>query len=54
MTKQSPWPLLSPGTRFVASELYQPVAMLTSYGFELDANVADDRRAAVTLLRKRL
>lgn len=39
---------------FVASELYQPIGMLTSYGFTLDATVADDRRAGVTLLRKRL
>jgi SAM-dependent methyltransferase len=39
---------------FVASELYQPVGMLTSYGFKLDAAVPDDRRAGVTLLRKRL
>lgn len=38
---------------FVATELYQPVGMLTSYGFELDAAAADDRRAGVTLLRKR-
>jgi SAM-dependent methyltransferase len=38
---------------FVATELYQPVGMLTSYGFELDAAVDDDRRAGVTLLRKR-
>lgn len=38
---------------FVASELYQPVGMLTSYGFELDAAVPDDQRCGVTLLRKR-
>lgn len=39
---------------FTATELYQPVGMLTSYGFQLDAAVPDDRRAGVTLLRKRL
>jgi SAM-dependent methyltransferase len=39
---------------FVASELYQPVGLLTSYGFELDAAAPDDRRAGATLLRKRV
>jgi len=39
---------------FVATEQYQPVGMLTGYGFQLDAAVPDDRRAGVTLLRKRL
>jgi len=39
---------------FIATELYQPVGMLTSYGLELDPAVPDDRRCSVTLLRKRL
>jgi SAM-dependent methyltransferase len=39
---------------FIAAGIYQPVGLLTSYGFVLDAAVPDDRRAGVTLLRKRL
>jgi len=40
---------------FVASELYQPVCMLTSnHRLDLDPAVPDDGRSAVTLLRKRL
>ncbi|MBV8756670.1 MAG: class I SAM-dependent methyltransferase [Deltaproteobacteria bacterium] len=39
---------------FLASELYQPVALLTSHGRELDASVADGERYGVSLLRKRL
>jgi SAM-dependent methyltransferase len=38
---------------FIASECYQPVAMLTDHDKQLDAKVADDQRSAVTLLRKR-
>lgn len=41
------------GQLFMASGLYQPVALLTSYGVELDATVTDDRRCGVWLLRKR-
>lgn len=39
---------------FLATELYQPVAMMTSYnGTQLDATVPDDKRGYVSFLRKR-
>ena len=39
---------------FVASELYQPVALLTSDGHSLSASVEDKQRYGVSLLRKRI
>ncbi|MCU1283252.1 MAG: methylase involved in ubiquinone/menaquinone biosynthesis-like [bacterium] len=39
---------------FVASGLYQPIAMLSGSGHDLDAGASDDGRAATWLLRKRL
>ena len=39
---------------FVASELYQPVALLTSDGHTLGGSIADDKRYGVSLLRKRI
>jgi len=42
------------GAIFVASELYQPVALLTSDGHSRGASIPDDKRYGVSLLRKRL
>jgi hypothetical protein len=39
---------------FTATGLYQTVASLSSDAYELVTPVPDDRRTAVTLLRKRL
>ena len=42
------------GAVFVASELYQPVALLTSDGHALGGSIPDDKRYGVSLLRKRI
>jgi SAM-dependent methyltransferase len=42
------------GAIFAASQLYQPVALLTSHGHELDAGIADNERYGVSLWRKRI